>query len=471
MSVFTAHDIRGRYPEQVDEALFLRIGLAVPRVLGAGTVVVGRDIRPSSEALAEALIQGLTQAGADVLDIGTVSTPMLYFATPHLKADAGVMITASHLGHPYNGCKLCRGDARPVGRDSGLAELAASLDRGHTDDGRQGATQRKDVIKAYRSELMKYADGIEPQTVVADAANGVMGPLLPKLFSRLSCELIPLFFEPDGTFPHHPPNPVVEANLVDLRAKVVETGADLGIGFDADGDRAMFVDETGAGVRADRIAALIAEEVLSRVPGGTVVLDGRASRAAQEAVEALGGVVHRCPVGHSFIKEAMRAQDAVFGAELSGHFYFREFHWADNAEMALLAVLSLLGRTGRKLSELAAPLNRYRATGELNYAVAEREAALAAVENAFKNEGVESIELDGLTLESPTWWFNLRASNTEPLLRLNLEATEGETLAATRVRIETILRPFLSAPNKDSDPDADPDGPSSEGPPSEGGPA
>ncbi len=441
MSVFRAYDIRGRYPQEIDEPLFWKIGVATARQLQARTVVVGRDMRDSSAPLARALCQGLNQGGAQVIDIGMASTPMLYFATALYKADAGAQVTASHNATDYNGCKLCGPGASPLSYETGLAEIEKRV-RGNTltpaDDA--GAVEPREVQPKYVAELMKYADGIDARTVVVDAGNGVMGAFLPALFAKLPCELIPLYFEPDGSFPHHEANPIEPENLEALIAKVKATGADLGVAFDGDGDRCVFVDEKGAAVPSDLVAGLLSQEVLARDPGAAVVLDLRCSRAVKDEIERLGGVPVISRVGHSYIKALMREHDAILGGELSGHFYFREMHYADNAEMAMLAVLTLLGRTGQKLSELVAPLKRYFATGEINFSVEDPAAALQKVEDALRSEVTEVQHLDGLSLAAEHWWCTLRPSNTDPVVRLTVETDAPELRDELRTRIETMLR-------------------------------
>ncbi len=440
MAVFKAYDIRGTYPDQVNEDLFTRIGMATVKVLDAKTVVVGRDMRETGVPLAQAMIQGLTQAGADVIDIGMASTPMLYFATAFLKAGAGVQITASHNPAEYNGCKFCREDAIPVSYESGLGEMEERIEKGNLAAAKkEGSVEQRSIQKDYLAHLEKYAGQVESRTVVVDAGSGVMGAFLPALFAKLPCELVPLYFEPDGTFPYHEANPLKMENMADCIAKVKETGADLGVAFDGDGDRAMFVDETGAVVPADLVTALIATEMLEREPGATILYDLRSSRATKEVIESRGGTPVMSRVGHSFIKAQMREHNAIFAGELSGHFYFRDIHYTDNAEMALLSVLTLLSNRDEPLSKMIEPLRTYSATGEINFEVADKEAAMKRVEEAF-GDGGEVLHLDGVSVLHEDWWCNVRPSNTEPILRLNLEADTPGKRDAMRDRVEAVIR-------------------------------
>ncbi len=439
MGVFKAYDIRGTYPQQIDEELFTQIGLAAVAVLKAKTVVVGRDMRESGPALAAAMIKGLTMAGADVIDIGMASTPMLYYATAFWKADAGVQITASHNPAEYNGCKWCRADAVPVAYDTGLKEMEKLIaaDRLPT-GGKVGSVEERDIQADYCAHLLKFSEGIKPLTVVVDAGNGVMGAFLPQLFEKLPCELIPMYFEPDGTFPNHEANPLKEENMRDLQAKVREVGADLGVAYDGDGDRSMYVDDAGNIVPADFVTALLAGEMLEREPGATIIYDLRSSWICKEEIEKRGGKPVMSRVGHSYIKATMREHDSIFAGELSGHFYFRDIHFTDNAEMAMLAVLSLISKRNKKLSQIVAPCRKYFATGEINFEVEDKDAKMAAVEKTF-GAGGEILHLDGLSVIHSDWWCNVRASNTEPVLRLNLEARTAELRDQMRREVEAVI--------------------------------
>lgn len=439
--VFKAYDIRGTYPDQIDEDLFYQIGLAAVRVLKAKSVVVGRDMRDSGKSLSEAMIRGLSEAGADVIDIGMASTPMVSFATAFLKAGAGVQITASHNPAAYNGCKWCREDAIPVAYDTGIAEMEKLVKAGSLAPApKAGEVGSQEILPEYLAHLMKFADQINPLSVVVDAGNGVMGAFLPKLFGKLPCELIGMYFEPDGTFPNHEANPLEPENMHDLQQKMRSIRADLGVAFDGDGDRSMYVDETGEIVPCDVITAMLAGEMLERDPGGTIIYDLRSSWITAEEIARLGGKPVMSRVGHSFIKATMRKHDAIFAGELSGHFYFRDIYYTDNAEMAMLAVLTLMSKTGKKLSELAAPYRKYFATGELNFHVDDKDARMQAVKDAFGDDAKEILTLDGLSVIHEDWWCNVRPSNTEPVLRLNLEARTSELRDRMRKEVEAILR-------------------------------
>ncbi|MCD8139280.1 MAG: phosphomannomutase/phosphoglucomutase [Planctomycetaceae bacterium] len=440
MAIFKAYDVRGTYPDQVNEALFEAIGQAAPQVLKCETAVVGRDMRESGVPLAQAMIRGLTKQGVDVIDIGMASTPMLYFATAYLKAGAGVQITASHNPAKYNGCKWCREDAIPVAYDSGLGEIEKLVNKNaFTSAAKAGSVRTEDIFSEYRANLLKYAGSIKPLTVVVDAGNGVMGAFLPKLFEKLPCELIPLYFEPDGNFPNHEANPIKAENMQDLVAKVKEVGADLGVAFDGDGDRSMYVDEKGGIIPADFVTALLASEMLAMDPGGTIFYDLRSSKVVKEEIERLGGVAKMCRVGHSYIKAMMREDKAIFAGELSGHFYFRDLHYTDNAEMAMLSVLTVLSKSGKKLSELIEPFHKYFATGEINFVVDDTAAVVAKMEKEYAAKAKEVFHLDGLSMYFDGYWFNLRASNTEPVLRLNLEADTPELRDQAKAEVEKAI--------------------------------
>jgi phosphomannomutase len=440
MGIFKAYDVRGLYPEQVNEPLFEAIGQAAPQVLKCKTAVVGRDMRESGVTLAQAMIRGLTKEGVDVFDIGMASTPMLYFATAYLKAGAGVQITASHNPAAYNGCKWCREDAIPVAYDSGLSDVEKLVAKNaFAPSDKHGSVKTEDIYSEYRANLLKYSGAIKPLTVVVDAGNGVMGAFLTRLFEKLPCEVIPMYFEPDGNFPNHEANPIKAENMRDLVAKVKEVGADLGVAFDGDGDRSMYVDEKGEIIPADFITALLSRHMLAMEPGATIFYDLRSSKVVKEEIESLGGVAKMCRVGHSFIKAMMREEKAIFAGELSGHFYFRDLHYTDNAEMAMLSVLNVLSKSEQKLSELVSPLKKYFATGEINFVVDDTAKAMDRVEKKYAAKAGEVIHLDGLSMYFDGYWFNLRASNTEPVLRLNLEADTPAIRDGARVDIEKAI--------------------------------
>lgn len=440
MGVFKAYDVRGTYPDQVNEALFEAIGQAAPQVLKCKTCVVSRDMRESGVPLSQAMIRGLTKQGVDVIDIGMASTPMLYFATVYFKADAGVQITASHNPAQYNGCKWCREEAIPVSYDTGLGEMEKlAVANTFTAAEKHGSVRNEEIFTEYRANLLKYAGSIKPLTVVVDAGNGVMGAFLPRFFEKLPCEVIPMYFEPDGTFPNHEANPIKEENMRDLMAKVKEVGADLGVAFDGDGDRSMYVDEKGQMIPADFVTALLSGEMLSMDPGATILYDLRSSKVCKEEIESKGGVAMMSRVGHSFIKQMMREHKAIFAGELSGHFYFRDLHYTDNAEMAMLSVLNCVSKSGKKLSELIAPFHKYFATGEINFIVDDTQKAIEKVEAEYKDSAKEIFHLDGLSMYFDDYWFNIRASNTEPVLRLNLEADTAAIRDEAKAKVEKAI--------------------------------
>jgi phosphomannomutase len=443
-SIVKAYDIRGVVPDQLDEDIARDVGAAFVRVTEAAgqAVVVGRDMRPSSPALAAAFAEGACAQGADVVDIGLASTDQLYFASGHLDLP-GAMFTASHNPARYNGMKLCRAGASPVGADSGLAQIRALVEDGVPGyDGAPGALRTEDLLPAYAKHLRSLVDltHSRPLTVVVDAANGMAGHTVPVVLEGLPVQLVPMYFELDGTFPNHEANPLEPANLLDLRAEVRAVGADIGLAFDGDADRVFVIDERGEPVTPSAVTALVAVRELARHPGGTVIHNLITSRAVPEIVREHGGVPVRTRVGHSYIKAEMARTDAIFGGEHSAHYYFRDFWRADTGMLAALHVLAALGEQAKPLSVLAADYSRYVASGELNSTVRDAADRTAAVRAAFDRPGVETDDLDGLTVTAPDWWFNLRSSNTEPLLRLNVEAADETTMQAVRDEVLSIVR-------------------------------
>jgi phosphomannomutase len=405
-------------------------------------VVVGHDMRPSSPGLAEAFAQGASGAGADVVHIGLASTDGLYFASGHL-GHPGAMFTASHNPAQYNGIKLCRAGAQPIGMETGLAQIRDAVLRGEVAVGtRKGTITRVDVLDDYAAHLLSLAPVEGRQLkVVIDAGNGMAGLTAPAVFDSLGSEqveVVPMYFELDGSFPNHEANPIEPENLRDLQARVVEEGADLGLAFDGDADRCFVVDERGRAVPPSTLTALIAARELRRDPGARVIHNLITSRAVPEIVTELGGTPVRTRVGHSFIKATMAETDAVFGGEHSGHFYFRDFWRADSGMLAALHTLSALSDTDRSLSELASDYERYVVSGEINSTVADQAAVVAEIEAAYAGNGTVVDHLDGLTVATDDWWFNVRPSNTEPLLRLNVEGNDTATME--RVRDEVLAR-------------------------------
>jgi phosphomannomutase len=446
--IFKAYDIRGTYPDQIDAALGARIARATVEVLSARRLVVARDMRESGETLRDAMLQAIAETGCEVIDIGRVSTPMCYWAVNTFGADGGIMITASHNPARYNGCKISGPGARPVSYDTGIAEIerrAMSPVTPAPSAASPGRIEQRNIVADYQRWLLNLVGisqgqvAIRPFTLAIDTGNGMMGELLPALLSALPCRVVPLFFEPDGRFPNHEPNPLNPDNMRDLQAAVRRERADLGIAFDGDGDRVMFVDERGELVASDRITALLAGEFLARAPKSTIIYDLRSSWVVRDEILRAGGTPLESRVGHSFIKQSMRKTDAVFAGELSGHFYFRDAFFTDNAELAMLHVLALLSQRGQPLSQILAPYDRYFATGELNFSVADKDACIGQLKATFAD--AEFAYLDGVTLRYTDWWCNVRPSNTEPVLRLNLEAKTPALRDQMLARVEALLGP------------------------------
>ncbi|WP_062438162.1 phosphomannomutase/phosphoglucomutase [Herbidospora daliensis] len=434
--IFKAYDVRGVVPDEFDEEIAEAVGAAFAEVVGGDRIVIAHDMRESSGPLAAAFARGATSRGADVINAGLGSTDLLYYASGTLNLP-GVMFTASHNPAQYNGMKMCRAGAVPIGSETGLTEIrdrALGLLGASSPDPTGDVTDR-DLLTGYADHLKSLVDlsAIRPLKVVVDAGNGMGGHTVPEVFAGLPIDLVPLYFELDGSFPNHEANPIEPANLVDLQAAVLEHGADLGIAFDGDADRCWVIDEKGASVSPSTITALVAARELAKHPGATVIHNLITSRGVPEIVKEHGGVPVRTRVGHSFIKAEMARTGAVFGGEHSAHYYFRDFWYADSGMLAALHVLAALGEQDRPLSEVLAAYARYTASGEINSTVADQAAATAKVREAFgSREGVTFDELDGLTVTGPTWWFNLRPSNTEPLLRLNAEGDDEVTMARVR---------------------------------------
>ncbi|MFI8948433.1 phosphomannomutase/phosphoglucomutase [Streptomyces sp. NPDC053750] len=442
--IVKAYDVRGVVPDQWDESLAELFGAAFVELTGASAIVVGHDMRPSSPGLSGAFARGAAARGADVTEIGLCSTDQLYYASGALNLP-GAMFTASHNPAQYNGIKLCRAGAAPVGQDTGLAEIRALVER-WSDSGapepsaRPGTVTRRDTLADYAAHLRSLVDltSIRPLKVVVDAGNGMGGHTVPSVFAGLPLDLVPMYFELDGTFPNHEANPLDPANLVDLQKRVREEGADLGLAFDGDADRCFVVDQNGDPVSPSAVTALVAARELARNGGkGTVIHNLITSWSVPEVVRENGGTPERTRVGHSFIKAEMARTGAIFGGEHSAHYYFRDFWNADTGMLAALHVLAALGGQAGPLSALVDQYDRYAGSGEINSTVADQTARLAAIRAAYEGrDGVTLDELDGLTVTTADWWFNVRPSNTEPLLRLNAEARDETTM--TRVRDEAL---------------------------------
>lgn len=448
MGVFKAYDIRGIVPDQLDADLARKIGHAFARELGASRLLVGRDMRTHSPELAAAVVEGIRDAGADVLDIGLASTPMTYYAIGSQDVDGGLCLTASHNTGEYNGMKLCSRGARPISKANGIAEIEARCGEAYPGPGStRGVHEQVDLLGDYADHVASFADLDGEVSVAIDAANGMAGHTLPAVLPRLAgVSATTMLLELDGTFPHHEANPLKEENLDPVRELVRSSGADLGVSFDGDADRCCFVDETGATVAADRMTALLALEYLRREPGASVIYDLRSSWAVREVIEGAGGNAVRDRVGHSFIKATMRECGAIFGGELSGHFYFRDNFVCDSGVLAMVSTLNLLSRSaGQSLSSLVSALPSYHATGEVDFEVDDKDAAISMLSERFADGRQD--RLDGITVEygdlgaGEWWWFNVRASNTEPLLRLNLEASDPDLRDRRRDEIVSLLGP------------------------------
>jgi phosphomannomutase len=446
--IVKAYDVRGIVPDQWDEPLAELFGAAFARVTGATAVVTGHDMRPSSPGLSGAFARGAAAQGVDVTEIGLCSTDQLYYASGALDLP-GAMFTASHNPAQYNGIKLCRAGAAPVGQDTGLAEIRDLVERWSESgapepSGTPGTLTRRDTLDDYAAHLRSLVDlaSIRPLRVVVDAGNGMGGHTVPTVFAGLPLTLVPMYFELDGTFPHHEANPLDPANLVDLQKRVREEGADLGLAFDGDADRCFVVDERGEPVPPSAITALVASRELARNGGkGTIIHNLITSWSVPEVVRENGGTPARTRVGHSFIKAEMARTGAIFGGEHSAHYYFRDFWNADTGMLAALHVLAALGGQQGTLSALVAQYDRYAGSGEINSTVDDQSARLAAIRAAYEGrEGITLDELDGLTVTSADWWFNVRPSNTEPLLRLNAEARDVAMMTKVRDEALAIIR-------------------------------
>jgi len=443
--IVKAYDIRGVVPDELDEETARAVGAAFAIFTKAPRIVIAHDMRESSGPLSQAVAEGAASQGADVIMAGLASTDMIYFAAGSLDIP-GVMLTASHNPAKYNGIKLCLAGARPVGQETGLAEIRALIENGiPAYDGKPGTITTHELVEDYAVFLRHLVDlsGIRPLKVVVDAGNGMGGYTVPIVLKDLPLDIVPMYFELDGNFPNHEANPIDPKNTADLQAKVLETHADIGLAFDGDADRCFVIDERGQIVSPSVITALVAVRELKKSPGSAIIHNLITSKAVAEIVREHGGVPVRSRVGHSFIKATMGETNAVFGGEHSGHFYFRDFWRADSGMLAALHVLAALGETppGTKLSEFLAEYSRYVQSGEINSTVHDQAAVSAKVRAAYVDEPDATIDdLDGMTVTTPTWWFNLRASNTEPLLRLNVEADDQATLDRVRDEVLALIR-------------------------------
>jgi len=444
-NIFKAYDIRGLAASQLTPELAERVGRAVVEFTKADVVVVGRDMRQSSPELLKALIHGVTRAGADAINIGLTSTPMFYYAVGTQSA-AGIMVTASHNPKEYNGFKMVQSDLLPIGEGSGMDAIKDLAMAGNFTDRPEGNVMEIDVREEYVAKHLEIIPRREVgfPRVAFDAGNGMSGYATPGIIKAygLDRKSKKLFFDPDGSFPNHEPNPIKLENLQDLIRAVKKEKADLGVAYDGDSDRVGFVDENGVPVRGDIIAALIAAEVLRKYPGAAVLYDLRSSRAVGEAIKAAGGRPVMCRVGHAFIKVQMRELDACFAGEFSTHYYFKDYFSVESSDLAVLTILKIMHRSGKKLSELVAPLMRYHHSGEINFKVADKDGVFKALEERYAPLAKDALRIDGVRFDLPSWWFNVRPSNTEPLVRLCLEAQTEEEMQARVEEISAIIKRF-----------------------------
>ncbi len=444
VNIFKSYDIRGKYPSEINDQTAHKIGTAIAQFFKeenpeVKNIVVGRDMRPSSKPLTNALIDGLCTAGLNVINVGVVSTEMTYFAVGHYRYDGSVMVTASHNPAEYNGLKICRKQAIPLSYETGIGRIAKLTKQYHPPRGEQlGKVIQSDIFGDYKKHVLKFANNLRHLRIVIDAGNGMAGKTVPVVCEGLPIEIIPLYFELDGNFPNHEANPLKPENLVDLQNKVRETRAHLGVAFDGDADRCVFVDEMGRAVGCDIITALIARQFLEREKGAAVLYDLRSSWIVPEEIKAAGGIPYRERVGHAYMKATLREKKAVFGGELSGHYYFRDNYYSDSGMIAFLMVLDILSSKRIPFSNIVAPLKRYYSTGEINFEVDDKDAKIAEITKKFSNGKAD--HLDGVTVEYNDWWFNVRKSNTEPLLRLNLEGRTHEIMERGKKLLINIIQ-------------------------------
>ncbi|MCF6159149.1 MAG: phosphomannomutase/phosphoglucomutase [wastewater metagenome] len=443
MDIFKSYDIRGKYPTELDDLTARKIGTALAQFFKqenpqARNIVVGRDMRSSSKSLANALIEGICTSGLNVINIGVVSTEMVYFAVGNYQHDGGIMVTASHNPAEYNGFKLCREQVIPVSFETGIDRIAKFTRQYHPPRGEQpGKVILNDIFKDYKKHILKFARNLRHLRIVVDAGNGMAGKVIPFVCEGLPIEIIPLYFELDGNFPNHEANPLKIENLRDLQERVRATRANVGIAFDGDADRCTFVDEIGRVIGCDSITALLAKYLLEKEKEATIVYDLRSSWAVPEEIKSAGGIPHRERVGHAYIKAALREKNAIFGGELSGHYYFKDNYYSDSGMIAFLMVLEILSTKRAPFSNIIAPFKRYYSTGEIDFEVNDKDAKIDEIAKEF-SDGKQDY-LDGITVEYKNWWFNVRKSNTEPLLRLNLEGKTKEAMEKGKKLVTNII--------------------------------
>ncbi|MFN7160381.1 MAG: phosphomannomutase/phosphoglucomutase [Candidatus Gracilibacteria bacterium] len=450
-AMFKAYDIRGTYPDQINAEFAFEFGKAFVKVLNVKSVAVGRDMRISSDELFEALSRGIMSQGADVIELGRVSTDMLYFACGKYGYEAGIMITASHNPKQWNGMKACLKNAEPLSLDNGMSEMRDLMLRGEIEEGtEQGTKKFHEVMDDWITHVLSFADtkNIKPMKIVVDAGNGMAGRMVEKLFEKLpQLELVPLYFEEDGTFPNHPASPLEEENLVDIKGKMEQEEADLGMAFDGDADRVFLIDDNYETLTGTLMTAMVAKSLLQKDPNQTILYNAICGRIVPETITNMGGTAKRVRVGHSLIKQDMKAYKASFAGEHSGHYYFSNNWNADSGLIAAVIMLDLIGQEGKKLHDLRKKFETYKASGEINFKVENIPAALERIKSEFAD--LEQNDLDGLTLNWPAshssdrsvdWWANIRASNTEPLLRLNVEAKTDELLKEKTQKLTDIIQ-------------------------------
>jgi phosphomannomutase len=439
--IFKSYDIRGTVPDQINADVAYRVGRAFAHEVPGSTVAVGRDMRLSSDELMEALCAGLVDSGRRVVDVGRVPTDALYFTVGHLGTDGGVMVTASHNPPEYNGFKMCRKEVEPLSRADGIARMQEMINMGDFEPpAAPGVKELQAILPAFAEHVLSFVDvsRFRDFTIVVDAGNGMAGAVLPLVFRRLPCRLIPMYFDPDGSFPNHPPNPIEAENLADLQERIPAEKADFGVAFDGDGDRMFLVDEQGKPLGGDIVTLLVARSLLARNPGAAVLYNLICSRAVPEAITAAGGRAIRTPVGHALIKPLMKKEAAIFGGEHSGHFYFQKNWYADSGLIAMLMAMEVLSETKVPLSELVRSVDPYFRSGEINTKVASIPRTLDRIAAAFPDRVID--HTDGLTVTYEDWWFNVRPSNTEPLLRLNVEADSAELLEGKTAELLRVIR-------------------------------
>ncbi|MCK9223801.1 MAG: phosphomannomutase/phosphoglucomutase [Candidatus Muirbacterium halophilum] len=442
--IFKAYDIRGTVPEQLNDDMAYKIGKAAGIFFGKSPIIVGRDMRESGIELSENLIRGLNDVGIDVINVGLIETPMINFSTVFLAAAGGIMITASHNPAGYNGFKFCREEAKPVGYDSGIDEIERLAYEDIELSERKGAVIDKDVYEDYIDYLLSYVKNWKPLKIVVDAGNGMAGKTIPKFFKAVAekkgvkMDVIPLFFELDGNFPNHDANPLDFDNMIDLQKKIKETNAHLGVAFDGDADRSGYVDEKSEIVTNDYVSIVIAMEYLKNNPKATFLYDIRTTWSFKETVEKMGGIAKKCKVGHSNIKEALRKENAIFAGELAGHYYFKENFNTDSGIIAMIMIINLMCEENKKLSEFVDPLKKYFSSGEINSKITDPDEKMKELAEKYSYGNIEYI--DGISVEFTDWWFNVRKSNTEPVLRFICEATTKKLMEEKRDEVINLIR-------------------------------